>query len=59
MHKADFAKKYGGSRDILNGLDSSKFSEILYSNTTPAKIWNPFRVYLGGILCHCNCKVLS
>ena len=37
MHKANFAKKYGSSRSVLNGLDSSKFFEILYSNTTPDK----------------------
>ena len=38
MHKANFAtEKCGSSWDVLNGLDSSKFSEILYSNTTPEK----------------------
>ena len=38
MHKANFGKNiYGSSRDVLNGLDSSKFSEILYSNKTPDK----------------------
>ena len=37
MRKANFAKKYGSSRDVLNGLDSSKFSEIFYSYTTPDK----------------------
>ena len=35
--KANFAK----NMDVLNGLDSSKFSEILYSNATP----NKFSIY--------------
>ena len=42
MHKI---WKYGSLRDVLNGLDSSKFSEILYSNTTPDK----FSIYLVKI----------
>ena len=29
-----FCSKYGSLRDVLNGLDASKFSEILNSNTT-------------------------
>ena len=33
MHKAFHER----SRDVSNRLDSSKFSEILYSNTTPEK----------------------
>ena len=32
MHK--FCSKYGSLRDVLNGLDASKFSEILNCNTT-------------------------
>ena len=47
MHKANFAKNMEvcETRDVLNGLDSSKFSEILYSNTTPDK----FSIYLVKI----------
>ena len=38
MHKANFAKNMELSlRDVFNGLDLSKFSEILYSNTTTYK----------------------
>ena len=33
MHKANFPK-HGSLRDVLNGLDSSKFSEIFNSNAT-------------------------
>ena len=33
MHKANFDKNTE-LRDVLNGLDSSKFSELSYSNTT-------------------------
>ena len=35
MHKANFVKIW--LRDVLNGLDSRTFSEILYSNTTRDK----------------------
>ena len=36
MHKADFATnmEVRSSHNVLKGLDSSKFSEILYSNKT-------------------------
>ena len=34
MHKVDFFSKQGSLRDVVNGLDSSKFSEILNSNAT-------------------------
>ena len=36
MPKANFAKKFARRFERLK-LDSSKFSEILYSNTTPDK----------------------
>ena len=41
IHKADFAKNMEVPLNVLNGLDSSKFSVILNSNTAPDKFFHP------------------
>ena len=39
MHKAFFFSKYGSFPDFLNRVDSSKFSEMLHTITTPDKVF--------------------
>ena len=58
MYKLSMYKlKYGSSCDVLNGLDSSKFSEILNCNTQADKFFTTKSKLLLSIKVSCESRI--